>query len=1229
MKKHLLLCLVLLIAVGGFAQTITSFMPTSATPGTTVTITGTDLAGTTAVSFGGVAAVAYKIVSSTSITAVVPVTTSGDLAVTTIGGGTINKGGFIYIPSSAPAIVSAGMSGTLGSNITVIGINLRTATAVSFGGVPALSFTPYSLDPDKALSVTVGLGASGDISVTTPSGTSTLSGFTYQASTAPYVTSVSPSSGPPGTAITIDGYNMDGVTSVTVGSVPALSFNVVSPTRIMAVVGAGTNGTIVLGGSTGTSMPSYQFTLTAPPGPVITFFSPASAAPGTIVTITGSNFIGTKSVSFGGVVSPAYKVVSATSVTAVVPVTASGDISLTNGTGTTIAGGFTYIPSNLPTIVSLAAGMTGTLGSNVIIIGINLRNATAVSFGGVPALSFIPYGLDPDRALSVSVGLGASGDVSVTTPAGTATLPGFTYTPSTSPYITSIAPSSGPPGTVVTLTGYNFANVNSVQIGGVPVLSYTIVSPTSITAVVGAGTSRNVSVSDGSNQSGSYSFNITTPAAPTITSFSPASATPGTMVTITGTNLVSTTGITFGGVAAAGYKVISATSVTAVVPVTTSGDVSLATTGGTATKGGFIYVPSNAPTITSITNLRGTLGDYLYIIGVNLGNATAVSFGGVPAVAFSNYNPDPDHTVTAFVGSGASGDIVVTTPFGTATLPGFVYTASTTPFVTAVSPSSGPPGTVVTISGYNFVNVSDVKIGTIPPQAYTVVSPTTITAVVGSGNNGGVSVNQSQNLYVPFTVTAAPIPTIATISPASATPGTTVTITGTGFTGASAVKFGGVDASSFTVVSSTSITAVVGAGSSGSVSITTAGGTVTSAGFTYVAAPYISSFSPATAVAGNTITITGGNFTGTSAVSFGGVAAASFTVASPTSITAVLGNGATGAVSVTNTSGTATKAGFIYVATPVITASGLTEINIGSSVTLSVTAALNYTYQWFKDGVLIGIGGATNTYAATQTGVYTVMATTGGLSIVSTPVSVHASLPLSNFTILATTAICKGAANGAVKVTGGVNLPYTVKIMGNNVSTATYSFTNSYTIPNLPAGTYSLYINVTGYTYEQYFSVKVTEPKDLSVYSATNKNTNSIDLTLDGGDIYLIKVNNASYTTTNTNITLPLNKGVNKISVTTDKPCQGLVEKRIVIGDNISAYPNPFENSLTISLGDKTIASARVQIFNSSGKLVFNKQMANQSGEVPLDLTALEHTQVYIMKLTIDNTEYVNKIIKK
>ena len=100
----------------------------------------------------------------------------------------------------------------------------------------------------------------------------------------------------------------------------------------------------------------------------------------------------------------------------------------------------------------------------------------------------------------------------------------------------------------------------------------------------------------------------------------------------------------------------------------------------------------------------------------------------------------------------------------------------------------------------------------------------------------------TQNVAVTGIVTAVVVspPTITSFTPTSGGPGTTVTITGTNFTGATSVRIGSFAATNFTVVNGTTITFVVptGTGSvNGQISVTAPGGTVTStASFNLVSA---------------------------------------------------------------------------------------------------------------------------------------------------------------------------------------------------------------------------------------------------------------------------------------------------------------------------------------------------------------------------------------------------------
>ena len=126
--------------------------------------------------------------------------------------------------------------------------------------------------------------------------------------------------------------------------------------------------------------------------------------------------------------------------------------------------------------------------------------------------------------------------------------------------------------------------------------------------------------------------------------------------------------------------------------------------------------------------------------------------------------------------------------------------------------------------------------------------------------------------------TPAPRVTAISVTQGPATGGTSVVVTGTGFTAATAVSFGGVPATSFTIAGDTSITAVAPAAPAGpvDVSVTSAGGTdVTGAFdvFTFVAAPTISGLSPASGPlqGGNQVVITGTDLAAVTSVTFGGI----------------------------------------------------------------------------------------------------------------------------------------------------------------------------------------------------------------------------------------------------------------------------------------------------------------------------------------------------------------------
>ena len=177
----------------------------------------------------------------------------------------------------------------------------------------------------------------------------------------------------------------------------------------------------------------------------------------------------------------------------------------------------------------------------------------------------------------------------------------------------------------------------------------------------------------------------------------------------------------------------------------------------------------------------------------------------------------------------------------------------------------------------------------------------------------------------------AAVPSVNAVTPENGPPvgGTSVSITGAAFTGATAVSFG-TNAAVFTVLSDSTITANAPAQAlAGTVDVTVTnqdGTSVTSVNdqYTYTAAPTVVAVSPNSGPTpgGTNVTLTGVSFAGTISVNFGITPATSFIVVNDTTITAISPAG-TGTVDITvttpsGTSATSAAAQFTYVATPVL-----------------------------------------------------------------------------------------------------------------------------------------------------------------------------------------------------------------------------------------------------------------------------------------------------------------------
>jgi Quinohemoprotein amine dehydrogenase, alpha subunit domain III len=266
------------------------------------------------------------------------------------------------------------------------------------------------------------------------------------------------------------------------------------------------------------------------------------------------------------------------------------------------------------------------------------------------------------------------------------------------------------------------------------------------------------------------------------------------------------------------------TASTSTTPTTTTTPKSITTTTAVAPP---IKIK---PTIASVNPGSANQGQTvtgIIITGTGFTGAKGVSFGG--GIDVTSFSVDSDTQITAnivianraFVGTRFVG---VGTPAGRGTLAAGFSVTSDAPTVTGVNPNAGNQGatlTGVTLTGTNFTNTTKVSFGGgINVTGFTVVSDTEITADITIANRAFVGtrfvtvVNESDHgtLSAGFSVTKD-APTVTTVNPSTGVQGATLTgivVTGTNFTGATAVSFGGgIDVTGFTVNGDTQITASI------------------------------------------------------------------------------------------------------------------------------------------------------------------------------------------------------------------------------------------------------------------------------------------------------------------------------------------------------------------------------------------------------------------------------------
>jgi hypothetical protein len=423
-----------------------------------------------------------------------------------------------------------------------------------------------------------------------------------------------------------------------------------------------------------------------------------------------------------------------------------------------------------------------------------------------------------------------------------------------------------------------------------------------------------------------FSIQDPVPSAPTLESLTPNTgpSTGGVAITIRGTGFLDAAVVSFGtSTVNASVSTANSAQISPSLPAiaaTASGqvEVKVKTPFGTSNALPFTYYPEYRPEVVTLTAAPSSpqVGEEVTVSwqvrdqgGEPLSCTLKMNDGAQYTIADCTATTSQTHTFTSIPSSVTTTLTVSDTKFSVnRNLTLRVVAAEPTPKLTTLSLTTGPlaGGTPLVLTGENLSNVTAVSFGGTAATAFTVHSPTQITATIPARSAGAANVTVSSprggtSNALAYTYVALPV--ITSFSPAEAVPGATITLNGSRLDRVTVLNFGNTTLP-FTIVSSSRLTFVAPNTTPGSVNITVVspGGTSAARAFTLLAPPVpaITTISPTegTTVGGDTVTITGTNFTGVNGVTFGAKPATSFTVVSDTQITVVTPASAKGIVEV-------------------------------------------------------------------------------------------------------------------------------------------------------------------------------------------------------------------------------------------------------------------------------------------------------------------------------------------
>ena len=236
------------------------------------------------------------------------------------------------------------------------------------------------------------------------------------------------------------------------------------------------------------------------------------------------------------------------------------------------------------------------------------------------------------------------------------------------------------------------------------------------------------------------------------------------------------------------------------------------------------------------------------------------------------------------------------------------------------------------------------------------------------------------------------------------------------------------------------------------------------------------------------------------------------------------------------------------------------------------------------------------------------------------------TLPADNFKVIVQSRSCPDSNDGLIEIRAlDKSFTYEVSVGEQTISLSSEN-AYEYTFNELEVGTYDICFSIIEEpSFEQCFQINLTQPDSLNVYDSFSGD--NVLFQLQGSTSYNVNHNGNLWVLENDTMELSLDKGLNKVLISTDLECQGIFEKQYFNSEEVLVYPTVVNDLINFVVGGSD-PSVEIEIFDMNGKLLL-KTIRNLENSRSMKLSLKDFSSgIYFAHLHSNTVNITSKIIK-